>query len=197
LPVTLKMRLGWDHSSLNAPELARRAEAAGVRLVTVHGRTRCQFYEGAADWAAIRRVKEAITIPVIANGDFLSSDDIEPMLRLSGADGIMIGRGAYGRPWFPGEIAALAVAGVLPSSPCGPTLVALIQRHYEAILDHYGVALGVRCARKHLGWYADRLPASATRTTLRRMLLAETRPGEVLRLIAQLFDAPDLERVAA
>ena len=197
LPVTLKMRLGWDHSSLNAAELARRAEAAGVRLVTVHGRTRCQFYEGAADWAAIRRVKEAINIPLIANGDFLSSDDIEPMLGLSGADGIMIGRGAYGRPWFPGEVAAFAATGVPPSTPRGRTLVALIQRHYEEILHHYGVALGLRCARKHLGWYADRLPASATRTTLRRMLLAETRPREVLRLIPQLFDAPDLARVAA
>jgi tRNA-dihydrouridine synthase len=109
----------------------------------------------------------------------------------------MIGRGAYGRPWFPGEVAALAATGVAPRSPRGQALVALIQRHYEAILDHYDVEVGLRCARKHLGWYADRLPASARRTALRRVLLAETRPAEVLRLIPQLFDAPDLERVAA
>jgi tRNA-dihydrouridine synthase B len=197
LPVTLKMRLGWDHSSINAPELARRAEAAGVRLVTVHGRTRCQFYEGAADWAAIRRVKEAVSIPVIANGDFLSADDVEPMLSLSGADGVMIGRGACGRPWFPGEVAAWAAGDDKPGAPRGPALAALIQRHYEAMLDHYGPGLGLRCARKHLGWYADRLPASAARTAIRRVLLAETRPGEVLRQIPRLFDAPDLERVAA
>src|SRR5581483_4498890 len=138
LPVTLKMRLGWDHSSMNAPELARRAETAGVRLVTVHGRTRCQFYEGAADWSAIRRVKENVSIPVIANGDFGDCDDAEPMLRASGADGIMIGRGAYGRPWFPGEVAAFAATGERRGCPHGAALVALIQRHYEAMLSHYG-----------------------------------------------------------
>jgi nifR3 family TIM-barrel protein len=197
LPVTLKMRLGWDHSSMNAPELARRAEAAGVRLVTVHGRTRCQFYEGAADWAAIRRVKEAVGIPVIANGDFLSCDDIAPMLGASGADGIMIGRGACGRPWFPGEVAAFAANGAAWCAPTGPALAALVQRHYEAMVVHYGAPLGVRCARKHLAWYADRLPASPERIMIRKVLLAEARPIEVLRLIPRLFDAPDLERAAA
>jgi tRNA-dihydrouridine synthase B len=197
LPVTLKMRLGWDHGSINAPELARRAEAAGVRLVTVHGRTRCQFYEGTADWAAIRRVKEAVSIPLIANGDFRSADDIEPMLRASGADGIMIGRGACGRPWFPGEIAGLAATGERPERPQGAALAALIQRHYEAMLGHYGVALGLRCARKHLGWYADRLSPGASRATIRKILLAETRPAEVLRLIPRLVEGPDVERAAA
>src|SRR5215470_6673570 len=128
------MRLGWDHSSLNAPELARRAEQAGVRLVTVHGRTRCQFYGGAADWSAIRRVKEAVAIPVIANGDFLAIDDVEPMLAASGADGIMIGRGAYGRPWFPGEIAAYSLGITSPEPPEGPALAKFILRHYEGIL---------------------------------------------------------------
>jgi nifR3 family TIM-barrel protein len=197
VPVTLKMRLGWDHSSINAPELARRAENAGVRLVTVHGRTRCQFYEGRADWAAIRRVKEAVRIPVIANGDFLNFADMERMLGASGADGIMIGRGAFGRPWFPGAVAAFAATGREPGAPSGTTLAALVQRHYEGILAHYGSALGVRCARKHLGWYADRLPANPTRSTIRRVLLAETRPAEVHRLIPRLFDGADLERAAA
>src|SRR5690606_32985591 len=135
VPVTLKMRLGWDHGSLNAPELARRAENAGVRMVTVHGRTRCQFYEGRADWAAIRAVKDAVTIPVIANGDLLSAADIEPMLRLSGADGLMAGRGSYGRPWLPGHIAYYAATGeALPE----PALAPLASQHYEALLGQYG-----------------------------------------------------------
>jgi nifR3 family TIM-barrel protein len=197
LPVTLKMRLGWDHSSLNAPELARRAEKAGIRLVTVHGRTRCQFYAGAADWPAIRRVKEAVTIPVIANGDFLSINDVEPMLAASGADGIMIGRGAYGRPWFPGHIARYSASGIQPRPPSGAALAALVQRHYEAMLGHYGTSLGARCARKHLGWYAGRLPADAGTAAIRQAMLTESRPGEVLRLIPLLFDGPEAERVAA
>jgi nifR3 family TIM-barrel protein len=197
LPVTLKMRLGWDHSSINAPELARRAEAAGVRLVTVHGRTRCQFYGGTADWEAIRRVKEAVAIPVIANGDFQSVGDLEPMLRASGADGIMIGRGAYGRPWFPGEVAAFAGSSERSIPPKRRALAAFVQRHFEAMLAHYGEALGIRCARKHLGWYADRLPAFAGTDGLRRTLMTETRPGEVLRLIPALFGEAALERAAA
>jgi tRNA-dihydrouridine synthase B len=197
LPVTLKMRLGWDQFSINAPELARRAAAAGVRLVTVHGRTRCQFYGGAADWAAIRRVREAVDVPVIANGDFLSVDDVEPMLRASGADGIMIGRGAYGRPWLPGQVAAFAATGVRPGPPSGPAMTALVQGHYEAMLGHYGESLGVRCARKHLGWYADGLAPSARAAVLRKALLTETRPKEVLRLIPSLFGEADIERAAA
>jgi tRNA-dihydrouridine synthase B len=197
LPVTLKMRLGWDQFSINAPELARRAAAAGVRLLTVHGRTRCQFYGGAADWTAIRRVKEAVNIPVIANGDFLSFDDVEPMLRASGADGIMIGRGAYGRPWLPGQVAAFAANGIGPSPPAGPAMTVLVQCHYRAMLDHYGEELGVRCARKHLGWYTNRLPPRAATNPLRKALLTETRPREVLRLIPSLFGETDEERAAA
>jgi tRNA-dihydrouridine synthase B len=196
-PVTLKMRLGWDDQSINAPELARRAEDAGVRMITVHGRTRCQFYGGAADWAAIRRVKEAISIPVIANGDFTALDDLEPMLRLSCADGIMIGRGAYGRPWLPGFVADFAGTGQPHGAPAVAALCDLILEHYEAILAHYGPLLGVRCARKHLGWYLDHLPRSPRTTTLRASLMTETRPREVIRLIKVLFVEDGEGRAAA
>lgn len=196
LPVTLKMRLGWDDASINAPELARRAEEAGVRLVTVHGRTRCQFYGGRADWAAIRQVKDAVSIPVIANGDVVALDQLEPMLRLSGADGIMIGRGAYGRPWLPGRIAAYAATGAAPPEPTGLALAELVASHYDAILDHYGPLLGLRCARKHLGWYADRLAPSPENKAVRAAMMTENRPHEVLRLIDALF-AEDERRAAA
>ncbi len=130
LPVTLKMRLGWDDNSINAPELARRAEQAGVCMITVHGRTRCQFYTGRADWTAIARVKAAVSVPVIANGDLESVDELEDMLRLSGADGVMVGRGAYGRPWFPGELAGFARTGRRPTPVDRATLTERILRHY-------------------------------------------------------------------
>ena len=184
LPVTLKMRLGWDHRSINAPELARRAEAAGVQMITVHGRTRCQFYEGRADWAAIRAVKDAVSIPVIANGDATSLDDMAPMLEQSAADGIMIGRGAYGRPWLPGAIARHAATGALPERP---SLTEVAMRHYEALLDHYGAFLGARVARKHLGWYMDQAPAGDP--ALRRAVLTAGRPAEVLRHLSAWFAA--------
>jgi tRNA-dihydrouridine synthase B len=194
LPVTLKMRLGWDNTSVNAPELARRAEQAGVRLVTVHGRTRCQFYAGAADWAAIRAVKDAVTIPVIANGDFASVEDIDPMLEESGADGIMIGRAAYGRPWFPGHVAAFAATGEVPAAPAGPALADLVLEHHEAILAHYGTALGIRCARKHLGWYMA--GAGVGDAGIRAAILTETRPLVVARLTASLFGDSEIRRAA-
>jgi nifR3 family TIM-barrel protein len=196
LPVTLKMRLGWDHASLNAPELARRAEAAGVRMVTVHGRTRCQFYDGRADWAAIRRVKEAVSIPLIANGDLTHPDEAEAMLAASGADGLMVGRGAYGRPWLPGAVAA-AAAGRAFEAPAGPALLAHVAGHYEAMLAHYGVALGLRMARKHLGWYADRLEPAAETKALRAAMMTATQPREVLRLIAALFCHGETRSAAA
>ena len=191
LPVTLKMRLGWDDRSINAPELAARAEQAGVRMITVHGRTRCQFYTGRADWAAIRAVKDAVSIPLIANGDATSIDDIEPMLRLSGADGIMIGRGAYGRPWLPGHIARFAATGRMPAIPAPAELA---MRHYEALLDQYGMFLGARVARKHLGWYMDQAPPGDDE--LRRQILTGTRPAEVLRHLAAWFAANSERRAA-
>ena len=195
LPVTLKMRLGWDGASLNAPELAARAEDAGVRLVTVHGRTRCQFYDGTADWAAIRAVKGRVAIPVIANGDLATADDLEPMLAGSGADGVMVGRAACGRPWLAGGLARFAATGTVPEAPAGRDLVDLVAAHIEAMNAWYGPILGNRMARKHLAWYADALdpPPEAA---LRRALVTEARPAEVLRLITAAFDAPT-RRLAA
>jgi nifR3 family TIM-barrel protein len=157
VPVTLKMRLGWDHGSLNAPELARRAEAQGVSLVTVHGRTRCQFYGGKADWAAIARVREAVSIPLIANGDGATVADARAMLAASGADGVMIGRGAYGRPWWPAVIAEGLDPGSGRTEPGLAEESQIIVLHHERILAAHGANHGNRIARKHLGWVIGRL----------------------------------------
>ena len=181
VPVTVKMRLGWDHGALNAPDIAARAEAAGVAMVTVHGRTRCQFYDGTADWAAIAAVKRAVAIPVIANGDIRSAADARRALALSGADGVMIGRAARGRPWLVGEIAAVLAGHAPPAPPRGAALARLVADHYRATVEFYGPALGVRVARKHVGWYLDRLPGmAAARSRLMalsdpRLVLAELR----------------------
>jgi nifR3 family TIM-barrel protein len=196
LPVTLKMRLGWDHVSLNAAELAGRAEQAGVRLITVHGRTRCQFYTGSADWEAIGTVKRAVSIPVVANGDFTSLQDIGRGLALSGADGVMIGRGACGRPWLPGHVVQFAATGHLPNAPAGEALFGLVVGHYRAILDHYGPLIGIKAARKHLGWYLDGLADESVSPEQRRAILTETRPKDVLRLLAVAM-APAVARRAA
>jgi nifR3 family TIM-barrel protein len=153
VPVTLKMRLGWDHGSINAPELAQRAEAAGVRMITVHGRTRSQFYKGQADWAAIRSVRQATRLPLIANGDGKSLGDIRQMFELSGADGVMIGRGAYGRPWLVGELAEQLDPGSGISPLSLQDKLRSIRTHYRDMLEFYGPSLAVRVARKHLGWY--------------------------------------------
>ena len=148
VPVTLKMRLGWDENSINAPEIARRAEEAGVQLITVHGRTRMQFYEGRADWDAIAAVRDVISVPLIANGDVDTVEDADEILRRSGADAVMVGRSCQGRPWH---------AGVLAGATAPDNLSDVILEHYEMMLEHYGENVGVRHARKHLGWYMERL----------------------------------------
>ena len=160
-PVTLKMRTGWDDRSRNAPELARIAEDVGIRMVTVHGRTRNQLYNGRADWKFIREVKAAVSIPVIANGDVVTVDDAKRILEESGADGVMIGRGAYGRPWFLNQVRHFLRTGErLPDPPLAEQW-ATLREHYDAILEHYGIETGVRMARKHVGWYSKGLPGSA------------------------------------
>ncbi len=180
LPVTLKMRLGWDDANRNAPELARRAEAAGVRMITVHGRTRCQFYNGQADWDAIRAVREVISVPLVANGDLSDVGQLETMLEKSGADGVMVGRGSYGRPWLPAHLAHYAATGFKPAVPEGATLFDLVAGHYEAMLRHYGQRIGLRAARKHLGWY---LEGSLVADDTRRMVMQSEDPAGVLRLM--------------
>lgn len=161
VPVTLKMRLGWDHQSMNAPQLARRAEAAGVKLVTVHGRTRCQFYQGCADWRAIRAVRKAVSVPVLANGDIAGYDDADRALAQSRADGVMVGRAARGRPWFPGQLARYLAGGAREREPDLETQHALTARLYDDLLVHHGVRVGIRHARKHLGWALNVAAASA------------------------------------
>lgn len=156
VPVTLKMRLGWDFDCLNAPELAVRAEQLGVSMITVHGRTRNQFYKGRADWAAIRTVTQAVAIPVIANGDGASIADVNAMLDASGADGVMIGRGAYGRPWWPGVLANQLDPGCGIEEPGFDQQGAIVFEHYDLMIRHYGERNGVRIARKHIGWALER-----------------------------------------
>ncbi len=191
VPVTLKTRLGWDDSSLNAPELAARAEGAGVRMIVIHGRTRCQFYKGRANWEAIRAVKEAVTIPVVANGDITDADSAAQALAQSGADGVMIGRGAQGRPWLLAQIAHWLGYGTAPDIPDGAERIKMISDHYEAMLMFYGRDLGLRVARKHLGWYMDDL---GTGTEMRRRILTSRDPDEVLALLPA---AAESERRAA
>ena len=186
VPVTLKMRLGWDDSCHNAASIAARAEAAGIRLVTIHGRTRCQFYTGSADWAAIAEVKQSVKIPVIANGDIVDLASAREALRQSGADGVMIGRGAYGRPWAPAQIRAGLLGHEIPEAPTGAALTNLVLRHQALVLEFYGAQLGLKTFRKHLGWYFD---GGGVDPVMRRKVLTESDPERVAEMIPEAFAA--------
>ena len=193
VPVTLKMRLGWDDRSLNAPELARRAEAAGVQMITVHGRTRCQFYKGEADWNAVRAVKDAIAVPLVVNGDITSFDKAVQALQASGADAVMIGRGAQGQPWLPGQIGRRLETGKAETAPSLAEQLAHVRALYDEVCSHYGLRIGLKHARKHLGWALEtasqysRAPAETLKGWRQRILTAED-PRRVHRSLQDAFD---------
>lgn len=186
VPVTVKMRLGWDENSINAPFLAREAEALGARMITIHGRTRMQFYEGRADWDRIAEVRDTVRVPLIANGDVETIEDVDDILRRSGADAVMIGRGAQGRPWHPGVLAGVR------DVPVQDEIASVFERHYRAMLEFYGAELGLRQARKHVGWYLDR-HAGAIVPTTRGEILTSRDPVFVVASVRDLILAgPDV-----
>jgi tRNA-dihydrouridine synthase B len=193
VPVTLKMRLGWDDRSLNAPELARRAEAAGVQMITVHGRTRCQFYKGEADWGAVRAVRDAIKVPLVVNGDITSFAKAVTALEMSGADAVMVGRGAQGQPWLPGQIGRRLESGVVESEPSLAEQLNYIRTLYDEVCAHYGLRIGLRHARKHLGWALDvaatySCAPALTLKTWRQKVLTSENPSGVHRSLEDAFD---------